>query len=138
MQAMTKNEDSGDKKVPIRTDVIEERIRVNLNKFLDESGYSITAVADMSGVPQASLARYLKGENAVPSDVLLPLAQVFARKIEDFYDRDPPEAPKNLLDHSPLFLRSRPGYPVTEEDLSDWNAFLDRVKSRRDKKKPRR
>lgn len=138
MQAMTKKDESGDNNVPVRVDAIEERIRVNLNRFLDESGYSITMAADLAGIPQASLSRYIKGENAVPSDVLLPLAQVFGRKIEDFYDRAPPPAPKNLEEHAPVFLRSRPGFQLTEEDLSDWNRFLDQIKSRRDKKKPRR
>jgi transcriptional regulator with XRE-family HTH domain len=71
MQVMTKARD------PKSFDVMEERIRENLVRFLADSGYSQNQLADLSGIPQANLGRYLRGENAVPAHALAPLAQVF-------------------------------------------------------------
>ncbi len=123
---------------PVRTNALEERLRVNLIEFIKESGYTASQVADLAGIAQASLGRYTRGENALQADVLKPLAEVFGRTIEDFYDREPPPPKPDLATKHPLFLRSRPGFEPTEEDLKDWDEFLDRVRSRRGTKPKRK
>lgn len=134
MQAVAKVSDSEDH--PIRENAIEERIRRNLAAFIEQSGYSANQVADLAGVPQTTLGRYLRGENAVSVEYLKPLADVFGRRVDDFYDKEPPPPPADLETARPAFLRSRPGVNLTEEDLADFDAFLERLKSRRAKKTP--
>lgn len=134
MQAVAKARDSSDH--PVRENVMEERLRVNLARFITESGYTANQVADMAGIPQATLGRYVRGENAISADVLPSLAAVFGRDIGDFYNANPPPAPQNLEEAQPLFFRARPGVTVTAEDLRDWEEFLEKVKTRRAKKLP--
>jgi transcriptional regulator with XRE-family HTH domain len=134
MQAMTKAGDSD--RVPVRENAIEERMRVNLETFIKQSGYSTTQVADLSGIPQASVSRYVRGENAIPADVLKALADVFGRSVNDFYERNPPPAPADLQNARPAFLKPRPGVQFSEEDLHDFEEFLTRVQARRAKKPP--
>lgn len=110
-------------------------MRVNLRLFIEQSGYSAQEVADLSGITQASLSRYTRGENAIPGSALPSLAQVLGRKVEDFYDRDPPPIDRDVLARNFLFLKSRPGFEPTEEDLVDFEAFLERARKRREKKK---
>lgn len=129
MQTMAKPRKSGE-----RENAIEERMRVNLNRFIEESGYTMTQIADMVGVPQANFGRYTRGEHPITAEMLPALAQVFGRSPNDFYLRDPPPAPKDIHDLQPVFLKSRPGFEPTEEDLADWDEFLMRVRARRDKR----
>lgn len=132
MQLMAKTEE------PVQANAREEKIRRNLVRFVEESGYSQVQVADLAGMPQATLRRYMIGENAIPADVLEPLAAVFGRNEGDFFQDNPPPAPKNLQDIdevSPLFLKSRPGFEPTKEDLEEFQRFLDGVRSRREKKR---
>lgn len=134
MQPVAKTKEPSDSDGPVRANALEERLRVNLNRFIAQSGYSAQQVADLSGITQASLSRYTRGENALQADALLPLAQVFGRSVEDFYDRDPPPVDKEALEKNFLFLKSRPGFEPTEEDLADFEAFLERARKRREKK----
>ncbi len=134
MQAMGKVGDSDDH--PVRENAMEERIRRNLIKFTEQSGYSANQVADLAGVPQATLGRYIRGENSVSVEYLKPLADVFGRKVDDFYEKDPPPPPDDIELQRPAFLRARPGVNLTEEDLAEFDAFLERLKSRRAKKTP--
>lgn len=134
MQPVAKTKEQPDDEVPIRASALEERMRVNLLAFIAASGYSAQQVADLAGVTQASLSRYTRGENAIQADVLPALAQVLGRSVEDFYDREPPPLRENLLERFPVFLKSRPGFEPTEEDLADFDTFLDRVRGRRSKK----
>lgn len=113
-------------------DPVDEQIRRNLVRFIDESGYAQTQVADMSGVPQASLGRYCRGENAIPASALPGLAEVFGRSVSDFFVADPPAA--DLDNAPPVFLRHRPGATWSEEDQKDADEFLRRVRSRRTKR----
>lgn len=136
MQAVAKTRESTDNDVPVRGDPIEERLRVNLLRFIAESGYSDVQVADLSGITQASLSRYKRGENSIPSDALKRLAELFGRSIEDFYQREPPKPPprEEAASRFPFFLRSRPEIQITEEDIDDWNEFLEKARKRRAKK----
>jgi transcriptional regulator with XRE-family HTH domain len=111
----------------------EERIRENLVRFIAESGYTQNAIADMSGVPQASLGRYIRGENAVPADALPMLSEVFGRSIADFFAIDPP--PADIESAAPVFIRQRPGVTWTAEDQHDADEFLQKLRARRAKKK---
>lgn len=116
--------------------VIEQRIAANLARFVEDSGYSQNQVADMSGIPQATLGRYMRGENAPPADALGALAQVLGRSVDDFYRRDPPPQKKReqLEEENPMWLRHHPGVDLTEEDLANWEKFISGVKERRAKK----
>jgi transcriptional regulator with XRE-family HTH domain len=114
---------------------IEERITRNLNLFVEQSKYTQNQIADMSGIPQATLGRYIRGDSAaIPSEALAVLAQVFGRNVGDFYERNPPPPPKDLSNAAPVFLRSRPGVDLTDEDFQDFEALLERVKERRARK----
>lgn len=124
-----------DSEVSVRKDATEEQIRVNLLRFIDESGYSATSVADLSGIPQATIHRYMHGVNAVSLSALEPLARVFGRKPGDFFEREPPPPPKNLIETEPVLLRSRPGVKLTPEDFDDFDAFVTRVAERQRGKK---
>lgn len=128
---MAKEKESGE---PVRQNPIEERLRVNLLLFLEQSGYSATQVADLSGIAAASLGRYMRGENAIQADALKSLAEVFGRSIEDFYQREPPPPPKDLQTVQPVFLRARPGVVLTDEDLQDFETLMRKISSRRQKK----
>jgi len=129
MQAMAKPRKSGE-----RENATEERLRINLNRFIEESGYTMTQIADMIGEPQANFGRYARGEHPLTANMLPALSQVFGRSPNDFYERDPPPAPKDVHERQPLFLKSRPGFQPTDEDMIDWEEFLTRVRARRDKK----
>ncbi len=135
---MAKTKEPTEEGGPIRANALEERLRVNLVHFIDESGYSAQQVSDLAGITQASLSRYTRGENALQASAIQPLAQVFGRSVEDFYDRDPPPAKEDLLAKNFLFLRSRPGFEPTEEDLADFEAFMERARTRREKKKSKK
>lgn len=132
MQAMAKAKDTDEDLS--RGNVMSERIRRNLERFIEESGYSVNQVADLSGVPQATLGRWVRGENAVSLPYLRPLADVFGRRTDDFYEADPPPPPPDLESRRPVFLRSRPGVELTEDDFADFEVFLEKVKTRRAKK----
>lgn len=136
MQLVTKNDES-----PVRTNAHEERLRRNLDRFIEDSGYSTTQVADMTGIAQASLARYRTGQSPVPVDALPPLADALGRSVEEFFSTNPaPQRTKEQLAAAqPMFARSRPGFEPTEEDLAELAAVFQRIQSRRDKKpKPKR
>lgn len=135
MQVVNKSDES-----PVRLNAREERARKNLERFITESGYSVTQVADLAGIPQATLSRYVTGKNAISIDVLHPLAEVLGRaSIDDFFNPEPPpqKSAAELEAAQPMFARARPGFEPTEEDLADFQNFLRRVQSRREKKKPK-
>lgn len=121
MQVMAKAKDPHD-----------ERIRVNLVKFIEESGYSTNTVADLSGIPQANLGRYTRGENAVPASALPALAAVFGRSVNHFYEIDPP--PVDIDEAAPVFFRARPGLELSAEDHKDIDETIERIRIRRTKK----
>ncbi len=137
MQVVAKTKEQSDTEGPVRADPVEERLRLNLIKFIGESGYSDVQVADLAGITQASLSRYKRGENAVASDALKRLAELFGRSTEDFYQREPPKPlpREEAVARTPMFLRARPEVQLTEEDLSDFEEFLEKVRGRREKKK---
>lgn len=112
---------------------IDDLMRRNLVRFIDESGYSQLQVADMAGIPQANLGRYCRGENAVPANILPVLATVFGRTVSDFFASEPP--PGDIESAPPVFLKRRPGATWTDEDQRDADEFLERLRSRRLKKK---
>lgn len=134
MQPVAKTDEES---TPVRADAVEERLRINLIRFIKESGYSDVQVADLSGIAQASLGRYKRGENAIPSDALKRLAELFGRSTEDFYQREPPRAPprEEAVARLPFFLRARPEINITEADIEDFNEFLEKARKRRAKKK---
>lgn len=145
MQGMAKAKESpGEKRpsdAPVRANAREERMRRNLEQFIKDSGYSTTEVADMAGIPQANLGRYTRGDSSIPGDALEPLARVLGREsVDDFYATDPPKqrTRDELEVMQPIFAKSRPGFEPTEEDLRDFEEYLAKVRSRRDKKKPKR
>jgi transcriptional regulator with XRE-family HTH domain len=115
-------------------DPIEELIRENLEKFIKESGYSQQQVADMAGIPQANFGRYVRGENVVQAGVLKPLAELFGRTVDDFYNPDPP--PPNRERVPLLFFKALPGTELTEDDWKDIKELQARVSSRHSKKIP--
>jgi transcriptional regulator with XRE-family HTH domain len=41
---------------------IENRLRANLRRYIERSGYSISAVGHMSGAGQENLTRFLRGD----------------------------------------------------------------------------
>lgn len=120
----------------------QERIRRNLAKFIEESGYSVTEVADMAGIAQASLGRWVRGDVvSIPADALQPLADALGRaSIDDFNLADPPRqrTKAELALAQPIYSKSRPGYEPTEEDIADFQEYLRKVQARRDKKKTKR
>lgn len=109
-----------------------EVIRSNLERFIAESGYSVTMVADLSGIPQASLGRYVKGTHALPAEYIQPLAEVFGRAPGDFYTAAPPPADKSTL--LPVMFRSRPDVHLTQEDQKDIDELKSKLLARRKKK----
>lgn len=132
LQAVNKNDES-----PIRLNAREERARKNLERFIDESGYSVTQVADMAGIAQANLGRYVNGKSPIPIDALIPLAEVLGRdSIEDFFNPEPPKqkTKDELASAQPMFARARPGFEPTEEELAEIRETLQRIQSRREKK----
>ena len=139
MQAMAKARENDDES-PKRLDAREERARVNLAKFIADAGYSVTQVADLAGIPQANLARYVSGKSALQIDALQPLADVLGRRsVNDFFDPKP--APQltgaELEAVQPIFAKSRPGFNPTEEDIADFQEYVAKVKARRAKKAKR-
>lgn len=139
MQAVAKAKDSDES--PVRLNAREERARVNLERFIEASGYSVTQVADMAGIPQASLARYVNGKSPLPLDALPRLAEVLGREsIDDFLSPSPPrqKTSAELEAAQPIFAKSRPGFEPTEEDLADFQEYLRKVQARRGKKGSRR
>lgn len=132
MEVVAKSDES-----PVRLNAREERARRNLERFVNESGYSVTQVADLSGIPQASLARYINGKSPLPLDALHPLADALGREsINDFLDPNPaPQKTKEQLEAAqPMFARARPGFEPTEEDLADFQEYIRKVQARRERK----
>lgn len=113
---------------------MEIRIATNLAKFVAESPYSQNQLADMSGVPQATLGRYIRGESAVPAEALLAIAPVLGRSVDHFGMAVPPPAPSDLSEAAPVWLKARPDVDLTAEDLAAWEKFLGGLKERRAKK----
>lgn len=139
MQSVAKANDSDES--PVRLNAREERARRNLQTFIEESGYSVTQVADLAGIPQATLARYVNGKSAIGFEWLQPLADALGREsIEDFQDQTPARqrTKEELETVQPMFAKSRPGFNPTEQDLADFNEFLRKVQSRRGKKQQSR
>lgn len=132
MQTVTKPKES-DQDVEVRADPVEEQVRTNLNKFITESGYSQQQVADMAGIVQASLGRYCRGENAMPMSALPMLADVLGHSVSDFFQGAPP--PGDLESAPAVFVRKRPGIVWTDEDQADTEQYLERIRSRRIKKR---
>src|ERR1043165_10082961 len=122
MQVVNKSDES-----PVRTNAREEGVRRNLEMFITKSGYSVTQVADLAGIPQATLARYVQGKNAISIEALMPLAEVLGREsVDDFFNPDPPrqKTAAELEAAQPMFARSRPGFEPTEEDLADFQELV--------------
>jgi len=134
MQVMAKPKESAEKPT-----ARQERIRNNLIRFIEESGYSATEVADMAGITQSSLGRWMRGDvMSIPAESLRPLADALGRtSIEEFDMLDPPRqrTRDELLLAQPVYGKSRPGYEATEEDLADYQEYVRKVQARRDKKK---
>jgi transcriptional regulator with XRE-family HTH domain len=120
---------------PVRMNPTEEKIRRNLVRFIAESGYSQNQVADMSGVPQANLGRYVRGESAISVDAIELLADVFARPAGDFYLDEPPPPPKDLAIVRPVFWRGRPGDDFDAEERRILDAANAEISAHRRKKK---
>lgn len=136
---MAKQQDSQETEVPVRDNAMEERIRVNLCRFIEESGMSQVAIADLAGITQASLSRYTRGENAIPADALKPLADAVGRLVDDFFQRDPSQPSPDRVRN--FFLRTRPGVEPTEQDLQEFDEYVARAEKRRAaklQKQPRR
>lgn len=136
---MAKKAESDDES-PARTNARQEIARRNLENWIVQSGYSVTEVADMAGIPQANLARYVNGKSAIRVDVLQPLADVLGRaSTHEFQMTDPPKQRHRdeLEIAQPMFAKSRPGFEPTEQDLKDFQDYLAKVQSRR-AKKPKR
>lgn len=139
MHAMAKVKESDEGSA--RANPVEERARLNLCQFIRDSGYTATQVADLAGMPQANLGRYMRGDSALSLDVLPRLAEVLGRdSTDDFFKPDPPrqKTAAELGEAQPIFAKARPGFSLTEEDLIDFKQYLERVRSRREKKKPRK
>lgn len=137
MQAVAKAKED---ESPIRLDVYQERMRRNLERFIKASGYSVTEVADLAGIPQANLARWVAGKSKIDPGALRPLAEALGRaSIDDFDSLDPPRqrTRAELAEDEPMMSKARPGYSPTEQDIADFNEALRRVQSRREKKKPK-
>lgn len=107
---------------------MEERIRLNLTKFVAESGYSVNQIADTLGIPQASFGRYMRGENAVPATLLKPLADFFGRRTDDFFEEAPPPPDPARMDD--LFLKTRPDAEIDDEVLREVHAELAKANQR--------
>jgi len=125
---------------PERLSAQEERARANLDAWIEASGYTATQVADLAGIPQASLARWLAGKHAIPYGALRPLADALGREsIEEFEMPSPPRqrTKEELALLMPVLGKHRPGAEPTKEDLDDYREYLRRVQSRREKKKPK-
>ena len=96
-------------------DPLEEIVRKNIIAFREGAGFSQAEAADLSGVPVYNLSRYERGESkSIPATVLHQLAEVYGRKLEDFYDPDPPP-PAKVEDQPAIFLRTRPAVEIDQE-----------------------
>ena len=141
MQAVAKAKESDESdESPVRLNAREERARANLEKWIDASGYSATQVADLAGIPQANLARWLAGKHPIPLDALRPLADALGREsIEDFESANPPRqrTMEELALILPVLGKHRPGANPTAEDLDDYREYVRKVQGRREKKKPK-
>lgn len=138
MQAMTKQRETESDESPERPDPSEEMIRRNLQSFIAETEYSETAIADMAGIPQANLHRYASGKSKIPAAALGELARVFGRPVGDFFLRIPPPAPSEKPITAKVWLKTAPDFDLTKEDVVDYESFLERMRTRREKKKPGR
>jgi transcriptional regulator with XRE-family HTH domain len=127
--ASTKENDRGAQRTPM-----ELRIAANLAKFVEQSGYTQNQLADMAGIPQATLGRYMRGESAIPSEALLAIAPVLGRSVDHFGMANPPPPPTDLSETAPVWLKARPDVDLTAEDLAAWEKFLAGVRERRAKK----
>ncbi len=131
MQAVAKTRETDES--PQRTNHAEERTRANLCAFIEQSGYTPTQVADLSGVPQANLSRYMLGKSAIPLDALTELARALGRdSIRDFTISDPPRQRNKaeLARDLPLVAKARPGFEPTEEDIGELRIALERIARR--------
>ncbi len=133
MQLMAKAKDPDDGS-RVREDRMEELMRVNLNKFIEEIGLHAHQVADLSGVSQSALGRQIRGENKVSGKILPALAALFGRSPSDFYAEDPPPRDPNRA--FPIVLKHIPGATWSEEDQKDQDEFLEKLKARRAAKTP--
>jgi transcriptional regulator with XRE-family HTH domain len=129
---MAKAKESG---LPVRTNSTEEQLRINLVRFVGECGYTANQLADLSGISQATLGRYMRGENAISVDALEPLAMVFGRDVGDFFNPDPPPPPKDLNETSPIMPKRRPGVVLDPEEHRILDEALARIGAHRRKKK---
>lgn len=135
LQAVAKTKESDES--PMRLDAIQERARLNLEAWIEASGYSVTQVADLAGIPQASLGRYVNGKSPVPFEHMPALAEVFGREtIADFSDPTPtrPLTGEELLLKQPMFAKARPGLALSEEDRIEFKKYVAGVEARRAKK----
>lgn len=135
LQVVAKSRESDES--PARLDPYEERARLNLVAWIEASGYSVTQVADLAGIPQANLARYVTGKSPVPFEHMPAIADVFGREsIDDFRRADiaPPLTAAQLEAKQPMFAKHRPGFVPTEEDIADFHEYVRRVQARREKK----
>lgn len=136
MQAMAKARENDES--PARLNAREERIRANLEAFIKASGYTPTQVADLAGVPQANISRWLSGKSAIAIDALPALRDALGRdSIDDFFSPSPPpqRTKEELAIAQPMFGKARPGFDPSEEDLADFREYLEKVRKRREKKK---
>lgn len=117
---------------PKSTNPVLETIRRNLNAFIEQSGYSQNQVADMSGIPQASFGRYLRGDHAIPVDYIPILSVVFGVDPGDFYAAKPPSV--NIDGACPVLFKSRPGAELDADDWKDIEEIQSRMMARRAKK----
>lgn len=135
LHAVAKTKESDESEA--RVDPFEERARQRLKSWIDASGYSVTEVADLAGIPQANLARYVSGKSPVPLSKMEDLAAVFGRKsTADFTSEtcDRPLTRPELDAAQPMFAKHRPGFVPTAEDLADFQEYVRRVQARREKK----
>src|ERR1044072_8766818 len=95
-------------------DPMNDRIRINLKLFRQETGMSTDDAARASGIPLDNLRRYESGGSGVPSDVLFKLAEIYGHSVDDFALEHPPRA--NLTARPMFHLSTTPGMDVDEKE----------------------
>ena len=79
-----------------------EVVRTNLVRFREERGLSIAEASDLSGVAEANLGRYERGETkAIPFAAIVALAKIYGHSVDDFTKSEPPPA---QLDDVPIYV----------------------------------